>query len=743
MSWNLHDADGEVRFRTRGGLEITRRRVRLPEAFSRESLAAALDARCGALFSSQTEFPGRYARHDLGFANPPLMLEGQGRVFRLSALNARGEVLLDFIDAGLSDPAIQITERDHGRDAATSRKTLRGLVGRIIPGAADTDESLRTRRPSIFTLVRAMRDLFASPDDPILGLMGAFGYDLIFQIEDLEQKLKRAEGARDLVLYLPDRVLVTDHAAQVSAEISYDFAFTDSSGHSRTTEGLGRETGLASTYVREGGVRSHDHPEGAYLDTVAVAKEHFARGDLFEAVPGQLFIEPCAAQPSAVFAALSRINPAPFGALINLGRGEFLVSASPEMYVRSDGRRIETCPISGTIARGSDSLGDAEQIRKLLNSQKDEFELNMCTDVDRNDKARICEPGSVRVIGRRQIEVYSKLIHTVDHVEGRLRDGFDALDAFLSHAWAVTVTGAPKLWAMQFIEDHEKSARRWYGGAIGAVGFDGSLNTGLTIRTIRMENGCAEVRVGATLLFDSDPQAEDDECRIKGAASFQAIREAEAACPAGVLPAAATTTRPQVLPAGRAILVDCEDSFVHTLADYLRQAGADVLVVRHTLAAALLARETFDRVVLSPGPGRPEDFMIRPVLEHAVRTGTPVFGVCLGMQAIGEFFGGRLGQLATPAHGRPARIRVRPQSQLFGGLPAEVTVGRYHSLYVDPASMPAELVVTAETDDGVPMAIEHRNLPIAAVQFHPESIMSLEGEAGLAILRNALRIGAA
>ncbi len=161
------------------------------------------------------------------------------------------------------------------------------------------------------------------------------------------------------------------------------------------------------------------------------------------------------------------INPSPYGALMNLGDGEFLVSASPEMFVRSDGRRVETCPISGTIARGVDAIGDAEQIRQLLNSEKDEFELNMCTDVDRNDKARVCVPGTIKVLARRQIETYSKLFHTVDHVEGMLRPGFDALDAFLTHAWAVTVTGAPKLWAMQFVEDNERSSRRWYAGAIG------------------------------------------------------------------------------------------------------------------------------------------------------------------------------------------------------------------------------------------------------------------------------------
>ena len=131
----------------------------------------------------------------------------------------------------------------------------------------------------------------------------------------------------------------------------------------------------------------------------------------------------CPDPPSVVFQRLRRANPAPYGALINLGEGEFLVSASPEMYVRVEGRRIETCPICGTIARGRDALEDAERIRELLNSTKDESELTMCTDVDRNDKSRVCVPGSVKVIGRRQIEIYSRLIHTVDHVEGELRAG--------------------------------------------------------------------------------------------------------------------------------------------------------------------------------------------------------------------------------------------------------------------------------------------------------------------------------
>src|SRR6202030_4574840 len=152
----------------------------------------------------------------------------------------------------------------------------------------------------------------------------------------------------------------------------------------------------------------------------------------------------------------------------------------------------------------------------------------MCTDVDRNDKSRVCGAGSVKVIGRRQIEMYSRLIPTVDHIEGRLRPGFDALDAFLTHMWAVTVTGAPKTWAMQFIEDHESAPRRWYGGAVGMIGFDGAMNTGLTLRTAHITGGVAAVRAGATLLFDSDPQAEERETELKARALLETLAEPDA-----------------------------------------------------------------------------------------------------------------------------------------------------------------------------------------------------------------------
>ena len=402
------------------------------------------------------------------------------------------------------------------------------------------------------------------------------------------------------------------------------------------------------------------------------------------------------------------------------------------MYVRVEGDRVETCPISGTIARGQDPLDDASQILALLNSEKDESELTMCTDVDRNDKSRICIPGSVKVIGRRQIEMYSRLIHTVDHVEGRLRPEFDALDAFLTHTWAVTVTGAPKTAAMMFLEDHEKSPRAWYGGAIGKVGFDGGLNTGLTLRTIRIKDGHAEVRVGATLLWDSDPVAEEEETELKASAFLDALRLPRRTSD---IPTFATAEEKK-----NVLLVDHMDSFVHTLGNYLRQTGADVITQRAGFPLDDLSRLRPDLLVLSPGPGTPSDFAISDTIEAALALEIPIFGVCLGLQAVVEFFGGTLSQLETPMHGKASPIQVTG-GQLFAGLPTEFRAGRYHSLYAKTDTLPDSLEVTATSaDDDVVMAVEHKSLPINAVQFHPESIMSFDDEIGLRLVRNAIEI---
>jgi anthranilate synthase len=704
------------RYVTRGGIVVHRTIEAIPVEGAIEPVLDALDRHRGVLLASSYEYPGRYTRWDMGFVNPPLALVARGRHLRLSALNERGRALLPGLAAALRGlAAVTWSERTDGE--------LEGVVA--APGTRFAEEE-RSKQPSVFTVLRELIGLFASPADPHLGLYGAFGYDLAFQFEPIRLARPRPADQRDLVLYLPDEIIIVDHRRERAVRQRYEF---ETAG--RATSGLPR-AGAAQPYVGATRVdRACDHAPGEYADGVRRARESFRRGDLFEVVPGQMFFEPCPTPPSEVFRRLRERNPAPYGFLINLGEAEYLVGASPEMYVRVDGDRVETCPICGTVARGQDPLADASQILLLLNSAKDEAELTMCTDVDRNDKSRICRPGSVRVIGRRQIEMYSRVIHTVDHVEGRLREGFDALDAFLAHAWAVTVTGAPKAWAMQFIEDYEKSSRAWYGGAVGLLGFDGNLNTGLTLRTIRVKDGVAEVRAGATLLFDSDPDAEERETRMKAAAFIDAIRRPRGT-PIHVAPEAERPGQGR-----RILLVDHQDSFVHTLANYIRQTGAEVTTLRAGFPASVLDELRPHLVVLSPGPGRPRDFDVSATLAAAIARRLPVFGVCLGLQGLVEHFGGELGVLASPMHGKASSIHVLG-GRIFEGLPREFTAGRYHSLFALTETLPSALRVTAETEDGVVMAVEHAELALDAVQFHPESIMSLGGEIGLRLIRNVV-----
>jgi anthranilate synthase len=686
-------------------------------------IAALADERRGGVMSSGMEYPGRYSRWHMAYADPCAEIVAVGRRITARALGDRGRVVLPVIGAAL---------------LRCGQPEPAGSADEETVFIADDDreftEEERSRRPTVFTALREITAAFGC-EDPHLGLYGAFGYDLAFQFEPVRLRLERPASQRDLVLHLPDEIWVLDRKREEAVRYSYDF---EAGGAS--TAGLERATAPTGARPDAQSVRDQELPEpprpGSYAQVVDEARARFARGDLFEVVPSHLFYGRCAS-PAAFYELLRRRNPAPYEFLFNLGQGEYLVGASPEMYVRVTGDRVETCPIAGTIARGEDTLEDAANIATLLGSAKEESELTMCTDVDRNDKARVCVPGSVRVIGRRQIEMYSRLIHTVDHIEGRLRPGFDALDAFLTHMWAVTVTGAPKTWAMQFIEDHEQTPRRWYGGAVGKIGFDGSMNTGLTLRTAHITGGIAAVRAGATLLYDSVPAAEEQETHIKARALLETLDEASRgahgdAAARGRVPGAASRDY-----APRVLLVDHQDSFVHTLGDYFRQQGAEVTTLRSGFSPALLDSYAPDLVVLSPGPGRPADFGCAALLDEVYARHLPAFGVCLGLQAMVEHAGGTLSLLREPAHGKPGLVRVSGGS-LLAGLPDEFTAGRYHSLYAPAGEVRGGFAVTASTPDGVVMAIEDEAAGRWAVQFHPESILTASGRAGHQIIANVL-----
>ena len=711
-------------YTTQGGIFISRSVTNTSIDSAIDEVLMRLDSQRGGLLASSYEYPGRYKRWAIGFVNPPLEISTRDRTFKITAHNERGLVLLDFLTE-LLDGKPYIQELNQADNY---------ISGLIKPSDRLFSEEERSRQPSVFSVIREIISAFFSPLDENLGLYGALGYDLVFQFEQMPKQLERGDDQRDLVLYLPDELLVVDYHLQKAFRMQYDFVTKNGSTRDLPRKGEKIDYRGKRLQVTQGS----DHAPGEYQQQVIKALDYFRRGDLFEVVPSQCFSETCEKSPTELFRTLRKINPSPYGFIFNLG-GEYLIGASPEMFVRVEGRRVETCPISGTIKRGGTAIDDALQIQKLLNSRKDESELTMCTDVDRNDKSRICEPGSVRVIGRRQIEMYSHLIHTVDHVEGVLKPEADALDAFLTHLWAVTVTGAPKRSAMQFLEQNERSARRWYGGAVGGFNFRGGLNTGLILRTIRLKDSIAEVRVGATVLYDSDPEAEAQETLTKGGALFQALNRAshqEVALP--IVPEFGIK---EAKPAAgkKVLLIDYEDSFVHTLANYIRQTGATVTTLRHGFPESVFDQQKPDLVVLSPGPGRPSDFNLESAIAACKKREIPIFGVCLGLQGIVEAHGGKLGVLDYPQHGKTSSVNiVDKDSVAFKDLPKNFEVGRYHSLHALQDSLPDELKITAISQDGIVMGIEHKTLPIAAVQFHPESIMTLVGGAGMTIITNVV-----
>jgi anthranilate synthase len=712
------------RFTSSSGLSIERRRTDLPYASALEGFAARLDRERGALFSSGVDYPGRYSRWEFGFANPPLEIVGRERQLIFRALNPRGEALLRLLT-----PIVVATP-----STAVARQDARELVLDIAPAAELFSEEERSLQPTIMSPLRRLIAEFQGLIDPFLGLYGGFGYDLLFQFEPIALRSARPADAKDLHLFFPDQIVVLDRRKETAYRLDYELAANGDS-----TVDLGRRV-FAPLAAPAGdgktGEPHSDHTPEDYAAMVDRARERMRVGDVFEVVLSQTYIAPYGGAPSALFDKLKQVNPSPFEFLIQFG-GEQLVGTSPEMFVRVEGDRVESCPISGTARRGKNPMQDAENLKALFNSEKDEVELTMCTDVDRNDKSRICRPGTVKLLGRRLIETYAGLFHTVDHVEGRLREGLTGIDAFLSHMWAVTLTGAPKKKAVEIVEAFEKGPRAWYGGAVGALMLSGDVNTGITIRTVHLKDHAARYRVGATLVWDSIGLEEDAECRTKATNLFRALA-AMSSKPA----AAAVIATPQPGLGKRVLLIDNEDSFVHTLADYFRQTGAEVATYRHGLPFERLLAARPDLVVHSPGPGRPDEFGVPELVRKLAAAGVPQFGVCLGLQGMVEAFGGALDVLAQPRHGKSWDVQ-HDGDKLFAGVPSPARVGAYHSLTARHDNFPhAELAVIARTPEGLVMAIRHRRHPALAVQFHPESIMSMgaaaDGEIGHRLIANAI-----
>ena len=369
------------------------------------------------------------------------------------------------------------------------------------------------------------------------GAVGYVGYDVVRHFERLPAHAADDLGVPDACLLLVRSLLVFDNVAQkikvvahahVTEDVSPDEAYDEAVA--RIDELVGRlasaveeprGTGGSSGEVRSG--LSAD----AYQAIVRRAKEYVFAGDVIQVVLAQRFELPLAAAPFNVYRCLRTVNPSPYHFYLALGR-DHVAGASPEVMVRVDGGEITVRPIAGTRPRGTVEHEDAALAAELLANPKEIAEHVMLVDLARNDIGRVSEIGSVEVTERMVVERYSHVMHLVSNVRGRLRPEADAFDAFRATFPAGTLTGAPKVRAMQIIDELEPVRRGFYGGAVGYFAFGGAMDTAIAIRSVFMRDGRAYIQAGAGVVADSDPEGEHRECVNKARAMIQAVRLAEA-----------------------------------------------------------------------------------------------------------------------------------------------------------------------------------------------------------------------
>jgi len=370
-----------------------------------------------------------------------------------------------------------------------------------------------------------------------VGLFGYLGYDMVRQIERLPATAPDVLGIPDAVLLRPTLVAVFDHvrdaltlcttawpapgadprAAWAAAQARLDeaeAALDRPAPRPAPPVALPPAAAPTSNFTRAG-----------FIDAVLRAKEYIAAGDAFQIVPSQRFSAPFALPPLALYRALRRINPAPFLIYFDFG-GFAAVGASPEILVRLRDNTVTIRPLAGTRRRGATPEEDRALEVELLADPKERAEHLMLLDLGRNDVGRVAAIGSMRIPSRFQIERYSQVMHIGSEVQGTLRPGLDALDALMAGFPAGTLTGAPKVRAMEIIESLEPSRRGIYAGGFGYFGADGGMDTCIGLRTALVKDGVMHVQAGAGVVADSDPDAEYEETVQKARALFRAAEEA-------------------------------------------------------------------------------------------------------------------------------------------------------------------------------------------------------------------------
>lgn len=467
-----------------------------------------------------------------------------------------------------------------------------------------------------------------------------------------------------------------------------------------------------------------------YEAVVRKGIEHTEAGDVFQVVPSQRFSSDKSVDrnfANEVIKVLKRENPSRYAFLFEFGDFE-VAGCSPETLVNVTNGDLEHMAIAGTRKRGASEEEDVELAHDLQHDLKEIAEHNMLVDLSRNDVNRVSEPDSTEVVMLAEPERYSHVIHLTSKIIGKLSSDKTAMDALASIAPAGTLSGAPKIRAMQIIDEMEPDKRGFYGGAAGYLTHGGDLSTCIVIRSVVVDKeGKAHVQAGAGVVADSFPESEFYETVMKAAAPMKAIEEV---CNPTSNKQQLGIEKPE--PKYRSstndlgqkvLLIDNYDSYTHNLAQYLERAGADVEVMRNDVSFSELNSVNPDFVVVSPGPGRPEESGVSiGAMRYFPEKGIPSLGVCLGHQALVMAFGGEIVR-HKPVHGKLSSVTHDGRTS-FAMLPNPLEVMRYHSLVADIDTLPHELVLSAtltEDNDNIVMGLRHKDIPAEGVQFHPES----------------------
>jgi anthranilate synthase component 1 len=369
------------------------------------------------------------------------------------------------------------------------------------------------------------------------GAVGFFGYDLVRTVEPLGEPNPDPLGLPDMALMITDVLLAFDHLRHELTILACAFA-DDEGGIDAAYERAAAQIEEVRARLR-GAVPAPEAPSACSPPEFGsnMEREHFEAvveriveyvhaGDAFQVVPSQRFTAPAPVEAFSIYRGLRAVNPSPYMYFLEFGDFQ-LAGASPEPLVRVNGRRVSTRPIAGTYPRGEDEEEDRRLAERLVNDPKERAEHVMLVDLGRNDLGRVCEYGSVTVDELMVVETYSHVLHIVSQVSGTLREGVGAMDVLRSALPAGTLSGAPKVRAMQIIDELETVKRGSYGGAIGYLSWNGDLDTAIHIRTVVVKDGKLHVQAGGGTVADAKPAYEYNESVNKARAVFRAV---ELAC---------------------------------------------------------------------------------------------------------------------------------------------------------------------------------------------------------------------